>query len=305
MRITGVVTVISLLALPAFAQSPGIPGVVAPGVMPKLVQEGFVFTEGPVGTADGGLYFSDVRTSRLYRLAPNGKISLVREQTGGGNGLAVTRDGTLFAVEGDGKRISKRTRDGTVIAVSESAGGKPYLAPNDLILDAKGGIYATDPGPRPVVPGRPTFVYYLPAGAAQPLVLDETVGRPNGVILTNNGKTLIVDDSIGNVVFAYDVQPDGAVRNKRLFAELRDIPAGQESAADGMALDRDDRLYVTTVVGVQVFDRVGNHLGTIKLPRQPSNAAFAGPGKGTLYVTAREGVYSIRMLARGPDRPGK
>jgi gluconolactonase len=293
-------------ALPAFAQAPsGIPGVVAPGVEPELVQEGFVFTEGPVGTADGSLYFSDIRPNRTHHLDANGKITLVREQTNGANGLALTKDGDLLAAEGDGKRISKRSRDGTVTTVTEGIAGKPFLSPNDLILDAKDGMYITDPGPRPVVPGRPTNVYYLPAGAKEPIVIDDQIARPNGLTLTADGKTLIVDDTLGPVVFAYDVEPDGRVKNKRAFAQLHDIPTGKESGADGMAIDRDDRIYVTTVTGVQVFDAKGQYLGTIKVPRQPANVGFAGPDKRVLYITAREGLYRLKTLAQGPDRLGK
>jgi gluconolactonase len=297
---------VMLLAAPLRAQTPaGIPGVVAPGIEAELVQEGFVFTEGPVGTPDGGLYFSDIRPNKIFRLEPDGKIVLVREQTNGANGLAVTKDGELFAAEGDGKRISKRGRDGTVTTVTDGIPGQPFLSPNDLILDAKGGIYITDPGPRPVVPGRPTYVYYLPAGAKQPIVIDDKIGRPNGLTLTRDGKTLIVDDTIGPVVFAYDVQSEGSVTNKRSFAQLRDIPDGKESGADGLALDREDRIYITTVAGVQVFDAKGGYLGTIKVPRQPANVAFAGPDKRLLYITAREGLYRIKMLSQGPDRMGK
>src|SRR5262249_39517003 len=111
----GAAVLAGVLALPVLAQSPTrIAGVVAPGAAPPWVQEGFVFTEGPVGTPAGGLYFSDIRPNRIYRLDTNGEISLVREQTNGANGLAVTREGDLLAAEGDGKRISKRSRDGTV-----------------------------------------------------------------------------------------------------------------------------------------------------------------------------------------------
>jgi gluconolactonase len=291
-----------LLALPVQAQ---IPGVIAPGVETELAQEGFIFTEGPVGTPDGGLYFSDIRPNKIFRLEPDGKIVLVREQTNGANGLAVTKDGELFAAEGDGKRISKRSRDGTITTVTEGSEGRPLLSPNDLILDAKGGIYITDPGPRPVVPGRPTYVYYLPAGAKQPIVIDDKIARPNGLTLTLDGKTLIVDDTLGPSIFAYDVQGDGSVTNKRTFAQLRDIPEGKESGADGLALDRDGRVYITTVAGVQVFDTKGQYLGTIKVPRQPANVAFAGLDKRTLYITAREGLYRVKMLSQGPDRIGK
>lgn len=302
----GAAAAVALLAGAVHAQSlGGIAGVVAPGVMPELVQEGFVFTEGPVGTPDGGLYFSDIRPNRIHYLDPGGKISLVREQTNGANGLALTRDGDLIAAEGEGKRISKRSRDGMVTTVTEGIAGKPFLSPNDVLVDAKGGIYITDPGPRPVVPGRTAYVYYLPVGAKEPVVLDDQIARPNGVMLTRDGKTLIVNDTLGPTVYAYDVLPDGGVKKKRTFAQLLDIPEGKESGADGMALDREDRLYVTTVAGVQVFDAAGKHLGTIKVPRQPANAGFAGPDKRVLYITAREGLYRINMLAQGPDRIGK
>jgi len=294
------------MSLTAFSQSPsGIPGVVAPGVQPELVQEGFTFLEGPVGTADGGLFFSDIRVNKTYRLDPSGKISVVRENTNSTNGLALTKDGDLLGAEGDGHRISKRSRDGTVAIVTATYHGMPFLAPNDLIVDAKGGTYFTDPGPRPVVPGRPTFVFYLPAEAKEPINVEGAIARPNGLVLTQDGKTLIVDDTIGPAVFAFDIQPDGTLRNKRVFAQLHDVKAGEESGADGMAIDRDDRVYVTTVSGVQIFDKQGRYLGTIKAGRQAANAAFAGPNKRTLYLTAREGLYRVRMLSQGPDRLGK
>ena len=136
-------------------------------------------------------------------------------------------------------------------------------------------------------------------------MLDGSIARPNGLTLTGDSKTLIVDDTLYPTVFAYDVQPDGSVKNKRAFTQLRDVPAGSESGADGMAIDRDDRIYITTVTGVQVFDAKGQYLGTIKIGRQPANAAFAGPDKQTLYITAREGLYRVRMLAKGVDRVGK
>jgi gluconolactonase len=301
-----VAALLAIASLPALAQTPdGIPGVLAPGAVPELVQEGFVFTEGPVGTADGGLYFSDIRVSRTFYLDGSGKISVVRENTNGANGLALTRDGQLLFAEGDGKRITQRNKDGNITTVTEGPTGVPLLAPNDLLVDPKGGIYFTDPGPRPVVPGRPTYVYYLPSGARQPILLDGSVARPNGLTLTGDGKTLIVDDTLNPTVFAYDVQPDGSVKNKRAFTQLRDVPAGSESGADGMAIDRDNRVYITTVTGVQVFDAKGQYLGTIKVGRQPANAAFAGPDKQTLYITAREGVYRVGMLAKGMDRVGK
>jgi len=301
---------IALIASPVAARAQGgITGVLAPGIASELVQEGFVFTEGPVGTADGSLYFSDIRVNnnlgKTYYLDPAGKITTVREPTNGANGLALTKNGDLVFAEGEGRRITKRGRDGVIATLIVNHAGKPMLAPNDLILDARDGIYFTDPGPRPVVPGRPTYVSYLPPGAKESIVIDDKVARPNGLTLTNNRHTLIVDDTIGNTVFAYDVQPDGRVTNKRAFAQLRDIPAGTESGADGLAIDSEDRIYITTVAGVQVFDAKGTYLGMIKSARQGANVAFAGPGKQILYITAREGLYRVRTLSKGPGRLGK
>ena len=184
----------------------------------------------------------------------------------------------------------------------ESYNGKPLISPNDLIVDAGGGIYFTDPGPRPIVPSRPTNVYYLPAGAKEPILIDDQNPRPNGLTLTLDGRTLLVDNTIGPVVFAFDVQSDGTVKNRRRFLQLQDIPADKESGADGMAIDREGRIYVTSVVGIQVFDPSGKYLGRLRGAR---NLAFGGPDKRTLYLTAADGLFRLKMLSQGPERLGK
>jgi gluconolactonase len=290
------------------ARVPDIPGVVVGGAQIDLVKEGFVFTEGPIGTSDGGLFFSDVRAtpSKVYRLDSLGQVTLFRDNANASNGLAFDRAGNLLAAERDGKRIVRLDSRGVVVSIlTEGSASQSFLAPNDLIVDAKGGIYFTDPGLRPLVPGRKAHVWYLPPGAKQAVVVSDEILRPNGLTLTRDGKTLIVADTVGDIVFAFDVQPDGTTKNRRPFARVRDVPAGQESGADGMALDGEDRVYVTSSTGVQVFDRTGQYLGTVPLPRKPANLAFSGPDKRTLYITAGEGLYRLRMLARGPDRLGK
>lgn len=303
--LTGAATA-ALLVAPALAQSADpIKGVIGPKANVELVQEGYKFTEGPVGTAKGELYFTDNRADQILLLDSKGKISLAYDKTDNANGLAFSRSGELLEVQGVGKKVNKRGKDGKVTTLADGIGGKPFLAPNDLILDAKGGIYFTDPGPRPVVQGRKAYVYYLPPGAKEPIVADDTLVRPNGLTLAFGGRMLIVDDSVSSEVSAWDVQRDGTVKNKRTLVKLRDIPEGKESAADGMAIDLVGRLYIATIAGVQVFDDKGQYLGTIKVPRQPSNVAFAGKKKATLYITAREGLYRIVTLTKGPTRLGK
>jgi gluconolactonase len=211
----------------------------------------------------------------------------------------------MVRAEGNGKKISKVDGLGNATTLTEGAPGKGLFSPNDLIVDAKGGVYFTDPGPRPVVPGRPTGVYYLPPGAKDALLIDDANPRPNGITLSLDGKTLLVDNTLGPVVYAFDVQPDGSVKNKRAFAELRDIPAGQESGADGMAVDRDGRVYICSAVGVQVFDPRGKYLGRFEAAQHSANIAFAGPDKHTLYMTGGKWLYRVKLLSQGPDRLGK
>ena len=292
----------AIFASPASAQSAtAIPGVVAAGVTPELVSEAFDNTEGPLGAPDGGLYFSDTNASRTYRLDPAGKIAVYRENTNRGNGIAMYRDGTMVWAEET--RLSwKNQANGGYASITP---GFRAFQPNDLIATAKGGIYFTDPGPRPVVPGLKVNVYYLGPYTRTPIVVDDSVPRPNGVTLSNDEKTLYVDNTVGMEVFAYDVQDDGTLKNRRIFAQLVGIPAGQEGFGDGMGIDRDGRLYVTSLTGIQVFNPTGKYLGTIKVPRQPSNVAFSGPDKKTLYITARQGLYRLNMLSQGPQRLGK
>ena len=99
-----------------------------------------------------------------------------------------------------------------------------------------------------------------------------------------------------------DVAPDGSTGNLRQWAGLQDIPEGENSGADGVAVDSEGRLYVTSVTGVQVFDDVGDYLETIAFPQQPSNVAFGGPDRMTLFATARTGLYSLRMRTAGHSR---
>lgn len=289
------------LATAVLAQSAtAIPGVVAAGVTPELVSEQFQNTEGPLGMPDGSLVLSDTNASITYRLDTNGKFWIERFNTNRGNGIALTRRGEMIWAEEP--RISARAPNG---GYRNLVAGTRLFQPNDLIVDDKGGIYFTDPGPRPVVKGLKVNVYYLPPGTNKPIVVDDSVPRPNGVILSNDGRTLYVANTIGDTVFAYTVQADGKLTNRRNFAKLRDIPAGQEGFGDGMAIDRDDRLYVTSLVGVQVFDSKGGYLGNIKVPRQPSNVAFAGFDQKTLYITARQGLYKLQVQSQGPARMGK
>ena len=104
--------------------------------------------------------------------------------------------------------------------------------------------------------------------------------RTNGIMLSPDEKTLYATN--GPVVVAFDVQPDGSVKNLRDFAKLE---AGGNG--DGMAVDSTGRLYVTSqAMGIQVFSPEGKYLGVIPAPRDVASIAFSGPDKKSIYVTS-------------------
>jgi len=287
------------------AAQAAIPGVMASGARVEEVRGGFKGLEGPVASPDGGLFFSDIPASITYKLEPNGSIAVWRENTNGANGLFLGRDGRLLAAEGAGRRVVAVTPDRRVTPLATQYNGQPLRAPNDVIADSRGGIYFTDPAPRPapdVAPKEPGNVHYLtPKGEV--ILLDGQIRRPNGLTLSLDGKILYVGDTEGEFVYAFDVGADGRVSNKREFARLLEPEKGSlgpRSRADGMAIDAMGRLYVTTAAGIQVVDSRGKHLGIIRLPSVARNAAFGGKDRRTLYLTAVASLYRVQTLAEGP-----
>jgi gluconolactonase len=194
---------------------------------------------------------------------------------------------------------------GSEKVLTDNYNGTVYARPNDLIVDKKGGVYFSDaglnPDQNPPPPPMPLAVYYInPAGKT--IRVAEGITRPNGVLLSRDEKILYVNDTNGEYLLAFDVQPDGTLRNRHNFAKYEGVtrtPTRITSGADGLAIDSQGRVYVCTQIGIQVFSPQGQHLGTIPLSRPPQNMAFAGPDKKTLYVVGRGAAYKIQMLSQG------
>lgn len=281
-------------------QQSAIPGVLAAGTMLELVQEGFANLDGPAAGPDGFFYFSDVGVSELHRIGRDGTIEVFRDQSNGSTGLGFDAKGRLIALESIPGRVVAidQKQNITVLTESPKSGSRYFL--NDLVVDRRGGVYFTD-APPDNDPRASRVLYIKPDG--QTVLITSTVARPTGIMLTGDGKTLLIADSGSISILAMDVQPDGTAVNPRPWLQLKNFPAGQTGGAEGLAVDSEDRLYVATILGVQVYSRTGEYLGSISVPRRPFNLAFGGADRKTLYVTARSGLYRIRTLGRsdGPS----
>lgn len=276
-----------------------IKGIGPVGKVTKLHGD-FKFTEGPADDGKGHVYFNDIPENKTYVVDYKGKLSLFREPSNHSNGLMVNAKGEVVACEMDG-RIVAVSPDGKKFRVlADKYKGKRFNAPNDLVIDKKGGIYFTDPmfrAPKPYPQGKTSVYYISPKGKVTRVV--EELPNPNGVILSPDEKTLYVIPSSQKEMMAYPVEGPGKLGEGKVFCTLKQKNGKGNSGGDGLTVDVKGNLYITSGLGLQVFNPEGKMLGIISLPEQPANVAFGGPDGKTLYVTARTSLYTVPMAISG------
>ena len=274
---------------------------------------GFQFTEGPLWFPAGHLWFSDVIGNVVRQWSPDGRVIEILRNGGGEtsappggfigpNGMIADRDGAVLLCQHTNRQVVRIARDRQISTVVDRYEGKKLNSPNDLVYRSDGSLYFTDPPyglPRqdddPAKELSFNGVYRLANGKLQVIIEDLT--RPNGLAFSPDEKTLYVANSEKQKVWMrYDVQPDGTVRNGRVFFDV--TPSTENGLPDGMKLDAHGNLYCAGPGGVWVFTPEGRHLGTIKTPETPANCNWGDDGK-TLYITAETGLYRIKLAVEG------
>ncbi|MBC9889770.1 MAG: SMP-30/gluconolactonase/LRE family protein [Opitutae bacterium] len=268
--------------------------IVTPEADVTEIASGYSFTEGGARDSEGNVYLSDIPNNRVHLWdAQSNTVSLFLEDSQGANGCWIDEEGNLIVAQGRGRQISKINADGKREVLVDNYMGKKFNSPNDLWIDENGGIYFSDPRygqNREDMELVGEQVYYLsPDGNTLTQVTDDLV-RPNGLIGSLDGKILYIADHGGGKTFAYDVGENGSLTNKRLFA-----PEG----SDGVTIDEKGNIYLTTDA-VKVYRPDGSFLQEIKVPKRPSNVCFGGKNGKTLFITARQSVYSLAMQVHGP-----
>lgn len=285
----------SLTASPLAAQS-----AIEPTGEVEKVQGDFGFTEGPAWDPKGVLYFTDIPNTTIFRLDDQDEVSKFTDESNHANGLRVTSDGRMLACEMDGQVVVYDLSDNSRKVLAAEYEGERFNAPNDLVNDEQGGIYFTDPlfrAPTPLPQGVQA-VYYIDASGSVSRVTGD-LPAPNGVGLSPDGKRLYVIPSRQAEMLVYDVVGPGKIENQRVFCKLKQ-PEGQSSTGgDGMAVDVEGNVYLTSALGVQIFSSGGEPRGIVSFPEQPANVTFGGPDRKTMYVTARTGLYRVKMPIAG------
>jgi gluconolactonase len=277
--------------------SSGIPGIIAAGTKTEFLRGGFNGVEGVIGMPDGSVLFCEQNVNKVIKIDLEGTFSTYLEHTNRPIGLAYDPKGRLIAAQTNDPLVGVLAPTRTTLA--DTFEGNRLVRPNDLVIDRKGGIYFTDPIPAPTVQmvhqvpaGRKPLLFYItPEGKL--VKLTEEVTAPNGLQLSPDEKTFYAVN--GDHVAAFDVQPDGSVRNMRKFIEF----AKETLPIDGMAVDNEGRLYVAAMMGVHVITPQGQRLGVIPAPVRMQSLGFAGKDRKTLYLAGEGNIYRVSLLAEG------
>jgi gluconolactonase len=289
--------------------TPEIPGVVKAGTKIEIMQHGLRGADAGVGMPDGSLLIS--ANGGVAKVDVNGNLTVLAENSDRAAGLALDSKGRIFGAQYS-RKVSLLYPQDQAETLTDSFEGKKYIRPNDLVVDKKGGIYFTDcyqVREKKQEGDLPQAVYYITPQKKVIRVADD-IGRPNGITLSPDERTLYVNDWDGPYLLTYDVQSDGTLKNRKNFGKYdlkQETDHGLVSGADGLCIDGQSHLYAATPAGVQVFNSKGEHLGNIEAPYEmpPQNCGFAGPDKHYLYVVGRGVVYRMRTISTGYKGRGK
>ena len=297
---------------------PGIDQIVPPNPKIWKLAEGFKFTEGPIWIPErssGHLLFSDPNANTIYSYR-DGTLGVYRMPSGyagpdiaqysqpGSNGLTLDGRGRLTIDQHGNHRVIRVEEDGSETVLADSYRGKRLNSPNDLVYRSDGSLYFTDPpfglpkffdDPRKELPY--SGVYRWKDGELT-LLTTELTG-PNGIAFSPDEKYLYVgnwDDKF-KVVMRYPLLADGTLGKGEVFYDMTQAPG--EEAIDGLKVDVKGNVYVSGPGGLWILSPDGRHLGTIIPPRHPHNMTWGDPDGRTLYVTAEDRVYRIRLNIPG------
>ena len=258
----------------------------------QLIANGFRFLEGPAyRPSDNALYFSDIPANTIFRLSAEGSIEPYRENQPT-NGLVFDSQDRLLIATQSGRTLSRVVDNGSATVLADRFEGAIFNSPNDLALHTNGDVYFTDPpfgiSPETSETGCAGVYRLTMEGELSRFWCNGINTRPNGIALSPNQDRLYVTFSSGGQILSWPIAADGSVGEVSTFATTAGFP-------DGMVVDADGNLFVTSVAGVEVFAPDGTRWGVIEIPERPANCELGGPDGSTLFITARTGLYSVEL----------
>jgi enterochelin esterase family protein len=267
------------------------------------VAEGLAFADAPTTDDAGNFYFCDMRppAAGIYKISPAGvKTKLSDESV---SGMKFGPDGRLYACQGAKKRlVAIDVATGAVVDVLAED-----VQPNDLVVTHRGHVFFTETPKKQVV--------FIDTKTKAKRIAASDLANPNGIALSPDHATLAVSEAGGEFVWTFRIAPDGtldapspymAMRRpidpKGEFKSHEPPPYKKASSGDGMTTDSIGRFYVTTALGVQVFDPTGRLCAVLPKPQPDkplTSCTLSGANRGYLYITNGDKIYRRKVQATG------
>ena len=251
----------------------------------EVLIEGLTFTEGP-RWHDGRLYFSDFFTHRVLAVDTKGNMETIVETPQQPSGLGWSPDGSMLIVSMNDQKLLSFS-NGELSEVADLSQLATHFC-NDMVVDKKGNAYVGNFGfdLHAGEPIKPTNLILVRPGE-EPCVVAENVFFPNGTVITPDDKTLIVGETFASCLTAFDINEDGNLANRRVWADLRSIEDGYTPVPDGICLDAEGAIWVASpstndVIRVQ---EGGALLDKVEVDRGAFACMLGGENGNTLFIS--------------------
>ena len=262
-----------------------------------LVSDGYKFTEGPAVDAQGNVFFTDQPNDRILKVDLDGKVTEFMKPAGRSNGMFFAPDGKLIACADEKNEMWEISADKSHRVLFGKFEERKLNGPNDVWIDSNSTMYFTDPyyqrewWEHKSKPQNKQSVYRVDRDGANVTLMDDTLVQPNGIVGDSKRRLVFVADIGASKTYQYTIAKDGSLLDRKQFCA---------SGSDGMTIDEQGNLYLTGKKGVMVFNKDGKEIQIIAIPKNwTANVCLGGRDRKTLYITASDSLYSVRVKHAG------
>ncbi|MET4083007.1 gluconolactonase [Pedobacter sp. UYP30] len=263
-----------------------------------LISNQFRFTEGASVDRNGNIFLTDQPNNKIWEYNTDGKLSVFLSPAGRANGTIFDKKGNLIVCADEHNQLWSVDKHKNVKVLLSDYQGKNLNGPNDIWIDAKGGIFFTDPyyqrdyWTRKSAELPNQSVYYVAKNSGKAVLVADGLNQPNGIVGTPDGKFLYISDIGAGKTYRYAIAPKGKLTGRKLIVS---------EGSDGMVLDAEGNIYLSGK-GVNIFDKEGTKIRHINVPEDwVGNLCFGGKNKDVLFITASKSLYKIKMAAKGVE----